>query len=38
MDNKNSIGVKFSNKFLPSTLMQVGKIIDDKMKMHINDN
>lgn len=36
MDNKTSISVKFSNKFLPSTLLEVGKIIDSKMKIKLD--
>jgi hypothetical protein len=35
-DSKTNVNVKFSNKFLPATLPNVGKIIDEKMKMNEN--
>jgi hypothetical protein len=32
-DNKTNATVKFSNKFLPATLPNVGRLIDPKMKL-----
>ena len=33
-DSKTNVNVKFSNKFLPATLPNVGKIIDEKMRIN----
>jgi hypothetical protein len=33
-DSKANVYVKFSNKFLPATLPNVAKLIDDKMRLH----
>lgn len=33
-DNKTNVTVKFSNKFLPATLPNVGKLIDQKMRLN----